>query len=127
MTYEAKKNAAFFYKDWKRMLRMFRSFIKNGKEHKKLSILLKRMEKNAKNVPFFYKEQKRTQKTFRSFIKNRKVRKKRSVLYKRNDAQTTCYETICTECRRAVFKTSRATGSLSHMLAYICRSLESHA
>ena len=59
-----------------------RSFIKNGKERNKCSLLLKRMEKNAKNVSFFYKEQKRTQKKFRSFIKNGKGRKKRSVLYK---------------------------------------------
>ena len=40
MTYETKKNATFFYKEWKRTLRRFRSFIKNGKEHKKRSVLL---------------------------------------------------------------------------------------
>ena len=56
--------------------RMFRSFIKNGKERKDhsillhikngkerkdCSVLLKRMGKKTKNVPFFYKEQARVQ------------------------------------------------------------------
>ena len=86
MTSETKKNAAFFYKDRKRMQRTFRSFIKNGKEQK--------------NVPFFYKKQKRMQKTFCSFIKNgknaknvlffykeRKRTQERCILLKRTDAQ----------------------------------------
>ena len=42
MTYETIKNAVFFYKEWKRMQRTFRSFIKNGNE--------------SKNVAFFWKE-----------------------------------------------------------------------
>ena len=42
------RSFAFFYKEWKRTQRLFRSFLKNGK-------------KNPKIVPFFYKERKRTQ------------------------------------------------------------------
>ena len=51
----------FFYKERKRTQISFRSFIKNIKERKDCSVLLKRTEKNAKLVPFFYKELKRTQ------------------------------------------------------------------
>ena len=55
------------------MQRSFRSLIKNRKERKDLSILYKRMGKNAKIVPFF--------------LKNGKERKDRSVLLKRMFAQ----------------------------------------
>ena len=49
------KNAAFFYKEWKRMQRTLRSFIKNGKECKERHVLLKRTEKNAKTLRSFEK------------------------------------------------------------------------
>ena len=61
----------FFYKEQKRAQRTFRSFLKNGKERKERSVLLKRMEKKAKNAAFFYKERKE-RRIF--FIKNRKER-----------------------------------------------------
>ena len=46
----------FFYKEWKRMQRLEHSFIKNGKERKDCSFLLKRTEKNTKIEMFFWKE-----------------------------------------------------------------------
>ena len=60
MTYETKKNAknaAFFYKERKRMQRT----------QKKV--------KNAKNAAVFYKERKRTQRMPHSFTKNAKESK----------------------------------------------------
>ena len=38
------KIVSFFYKEWKRRQRSFRSFIKNGKEGKDRSVLLKRTD-----------------------------------------------------------------------------------
>ena len=67
---ERKKNVPFFLKERKRTERTERSFVKNGKERKERSVLLKRTEKNGKNVPFFRKERKRTERTERSFEKN---------------------------------------------------------
>ena len=40
MTYETKKNVPFFYEEWKRKQRSFRSFIKNGKKRKDCSVPL---------------------------------------------------------------------------------------
>ena len=40
MTYETKKNVPFFYKERKRTQKTFCSFIENGKERKKRSVLL---------------------------------------------------------------------------------------
>ena len=54
-------NAAFFYKERKRMQRKPRSFIKNVKERKERRV--------------HYKECKRMQRTKHSFIKNAKERK----------------------------------------------------
>ena len=51
------------------MQRSFHSFIKNRKECKDHSVLLKRTGKNAKIVLFFYKKRKRTQRSFHSFEK----------------------------------------------------------
>ena len=49
------KNAAFYYKERKRMQRTPHSFIKNAKERKECRVLLKRTQKNARTLRSFGK------------------------------------------------------------------------
>ena len=104
MTYQTKKNAAFFYKDRKRKKRKFRSFIniyiyiekknrtfrvllqKNetfsrsftffAKECCILGVLLRSLQKNTAFFAFFYVLSKRTLRSLRSFLFFRKERKR---------------------------------------------------